>query len=91
MDLPEHLKDMDPHSMTVMERVIFYSYEAHQSFENAMTYMNPLLVEQAEQDLYEMLDIIKKVKENTEDQENLTMLERIEKELAADYQNFREG
>ncbi|HWP97732.1 MAG TPA: hypothetical protein VN426_12885 [Syntrophomonadaceae bacterium] len=89
MDCPEHLKDMDLRSMTVMERILFYSYEAHSDFERAMEHMHPVIIEQAEQGLYEMLGIIKTVREKMEDQEQLAVLDQIEKVLELDYQHYQ--
>lgn len=89
MILPEYLKDKNPREMSVIERVIYYSCEAHSSFEQAQNSLNPELIEQAEQQLYEMLVVVQKVSGIAVDPEQQFILQELEEILKQDYSHFK--
>ncbi|MEQ8174895.1 MAG: hypothetical protein ABRQ26_07440 [Syntrophomonadaceae bacterium] len=88
MILPEYLKDKNPCEMSVIERVIYYSCEAHSNYELAMKYLDPELIEQAQQQLYEMLMVVQKVDRMVKDPEQQSILQELEKVLKLDYSQF---
>ena len=88
MILPENLKDKDPRAMSVIERVIYYSCEAHSNFELATKCLEPELIVQAQQQLFEMLLVLQKVSRVVEDPEQQSILQELEKILKQDYSHF---
>jgi|GEM_PF-5604209 hypothetical protein len=88
MILPENLKDKNPREMSVIERVIYYSCEAHSSFELATKYLDTELIVQAQQQLYEMLVVVQKVSRVVEDPEQQSILQELEEILKQDYSQF---
>lgn len=88
MILPEYLKDKNPRAMDVIERVIYYSCEAHSNFELAKKHLNPELIQQAEQQLYEMLLVVQKVGRVVDNPEQKSILRELEEVLKQDHSQF---
>lgn len=88
MILPEHIRDKNPGEMSVIERVIYYSFEAHSNFELALKHLDLELIEQSQQQLYEMLVVVQKVSGVVKEPEQQYVLQELEKILKQDYSHF---
>jgi hypothetical protein len=85
----ELVKDRDPRNMNLVERIVYYTDNAHAIFEEARKSLDPTVIAMAEQALFEMLEIIEKSRANIQKPENLAILQEAEDKIKADYQFFK--
>ncbi len=88
MRLPAHLHDMDPRYMNSVDRAIQLSLEVHETFEMAIETLDPAYIAKAEDELHEMIMVIKKVLETVEDQKKREALMEMLVLLEEDYRSF---
>lgn len=87
-DLMEECQDKDPRDMEPIERVAFYSYQAHYHFEEVINTFDINELALVEQELNEMLEMARNAREKAEQPEHLALLQEIEAILLDDCQAF---
>jgi len=88
MDFKRFEDEVDVKEMGLVERVSYASYLAHSSFEQACEYLDSGLMQKAECELYEAIDMIRTVRDKIEISEQIDELKQLEELLTADYRVF---
>ncbi|MDD3898023.1 MAG: hypothetical protein PHE82_03570 [Syntrophomonadaceae bacterium] len=83
------IRDMDPRSMNIIERIAYYTCNAHAVFEEARETLDPMEIAQAEQVLHEMLQLLEKAHQTIEAPEQLAILQEAEEMIKTDYQAYQ--
>lgn len=88
MQLPEYLRGADPRDLDSVERAILFSHEVHEDFEMALESLDPALIARVEDELFEMIVVVRKVLESITDHDRKQTLLEILAMLEDDYQAY---